>query len=78
MQLYHKSMYITGKARTEFMRSILLEQAAKFLTTTHKSVKEIISASGFSNKAYFYREFQRRYCKTPGKYRGLEDSLVNK
>lgn len=78
MQLYRKLKQITGKTPTEFIRSIRLEHAAKLLKTTHKSVKEIMYSSGFSNKAYFYREFQKRYCKTPGEYRGIEDQQVNR
>lgn len=69
IQLYRKMKQITGKTPTEFIRSVRLTHAAKLLKTTHGSVKEIMYASGFSNKAYFYREFQKRYSQTPGEYR---------
>lgn len=72
MQLYRKVKQITGKTPTEFIRSVRLTHAAKQLKTTHKTVKEIIYSSGFSNKAYFYREFSKQYGKTPGDYRGTE------
>lgn len=77
IQLYRKLKQITGKTPTEFIRSVRLEHAARLLKTTHKTVKEIMYSSGFSNKAYFYREFQKKYCKTPGEYRGIENQKVN-
>lgn len=33
------------------------------------NVKEIMYSSGFSNKAYFYREFSKKYNKTPTEFR---------
>ncbi|HCC85754.1 MAG: Uncharacterized protein XD92_1055 [Proteiniphilum acetatigenes] len=78
IQLYRKLKQITGKTPTEFIRSVRLEHAARLLKTTHKTVKEIMYSSGFSNKAYFYREFQKKYNKTPGEYRGIENQKVTK
>lgn len=69
IQLYRKIKQITGKTPTEFIRSIRLKHAGKLLITTNKNVKEIMYSSGFSNKAYFYREFLKKYNKTPIEYR---------
>lgn len=69
IQLYRKIKEITKKTPTEFIRSIRLKHAAKLLRTTNKTVQEIIYASGFNNKTYFYREFLKQFNKTPKEYR---------
>jgi len=69
MQLYRKIKEVTGMTPTEYIRSIRLNHAEKLLKTTNKTVQEIMYQSGFNNKAYFYREFSKRYRLTPGEYR---------
>ena len=69
IQLYRKIKEITKKTPTEFIRSIRLKNAGKLLKTTNKTVQEVMYASGFNNKAYFYREFLKKYSKTPKEYR---------
>ncbi|MEA5128862.1 MAG: two-component regulator propeller domain-containing protein [Proteiniphilum sp.] len=69
IQLYRKIKEITKKTPTEFIRSVRLKHAAKLLKTTNKTVQEVIYATGFNNKAYFYREFFKQYNKTPKEYR---------
>jgi AraC-like DNA-binding protein len=67
--LYRKIKQVTGNTPTELIRSIRLKHAGKLLKTTNMNVKEIMYSSGFSNKAYFYREFSKKYNKTPTEYR---------
>ncbi len=69
IQLYRKIKEITKKTPTEFIRSIRLKHAAKLLRTTNQTVQETMYASGFNNKTYFYREFFKKYTKTPKEYR---------
>ena len=69
MQLYRKIKEITGQTPTEYIRSIRLKLAEKLLKTTNKTVQEIMFSCGFNNKAYFYREFAKRYHLTPKEYR---------
>jgi signal transduction histidine kinase/CheY-like chemotaxis protein/AraC-like DNA-binding protein len=69
MQLYRKIKHLTGKTPVDLIRSYRLEQAEKMLITTRKTVKEIMFACGFGNKAYFYREFEKRFHRSPGEYR---------
>ncbi|NLA16199.1 MAG: response regulator [Bacteroidales bacterium] len=69
MQLYRKIREITDLTPTEYIRSIRLNHAQKLLKTTLKTVQEIMYQSGFNNKAYFYREFSKKYHLTPGEYR---------
>jgi YesN/AraC family two-component response regulator len=67
--LYRKLKDITGKTPGEFLRILRLEYAAKLLTKTKLTVSEIMYRSGFSNKSYFYREFQKIYETSPKEYR---------
>lgn len=69
MQLYRKMKEIIGQTPTEYIRSIRLKQAEKLLKSTNKTVQEIMYICGFNNKAYFYREFAKKYHLTPKEYR---------
>ena len=69
MQLYRKMKDIIGQTPTEYIRSIRLKQAEKLLKSTNKTVQEIMFNCGFNNKAYFYREFAKKYHLTPKEYR---------
>jgi signal transduction histidine kinase/ligand-binding sensor domain-containing protein/DNA-binding response OmpR family regulator len=69
MQLYRKIKELTEQTPTEFIRSLRLEQAEKLLKTTNHTVQEIMYGCGFNNKAYFYREFYKKYQYTPKEYR---------
>lgn len=69
MQLYRKMKEITGLTPTEFIRALRLKQSEKLLKTTNKTVQEIMYNCGFNNKAYFYREFAKKYHLTPKEYR---------
>jgi signal transduction histidine kinase/CheY-like chemotaxis protein/ligand-binding sensor domain-containing protein len=67
--LYRKLKELTGKTPGEFLRTIRLEHASKLLTKTKLTVSEIMYRSGFTNKSYFYREFQKLYGSSPKDYR---------
>jgi len=69
MQLYRKMKDLIGQTPTEYIRSIRLKQAEKLLKSTNKTVQEIMYNCGFNNKAYFYREFAKKYHLTPKEYR---------
>ncbi len=69
MQLYRKMKEIIGQTPTEYIRSIRLKQAEILLKSTNKTVQEIMYICGFNNKAYFYREFAKKYHLTPKEYR---------
>ena len=69
MQLYRKIKELLGQTPTEYIRSIRLKHAEKLLKTTSKTVLEIRYLCGVNNKAYFYREFAKKYHDTPNEYR---------
>jgi len=70
--LYRRLKEITGKTPGEFLRTLRLEYAAKLLTKTKLTVSEIMYRSGFTNKSYFYREFQKIYGTSPKEYRTMK------
>lgn len=69
IQLYRKMKEVIDQTPTEYIRSIRLKYAEKLLKTTNKTVQEIMYSCGFNNKTYFYREFAKKYQKTPKEYR---------
>ena len=71
-QLYRKLKELVGLSPVEFIRSIRLEHAAQQLKTTNLTVQEIMYASGFNNKSYFYREFGKKYGMSPREFRQSE------
>ena len=67
--LYRKIKDLSGVSPTIFIRNIRLEKAAHLLNTTNKTALEIMYLCGFNNRAYFYREFQKKYGMSPKKFR---------
>jgi AraC-like DNA-binding protein len=49
--------------------SYALERAAWLLVNTDITITEIVAELGFSNRSYFYTEFQKHYELTPRAYR---------
>ena len=75
---YRRLKEVLDKTPSEFIREIRLDYAAKLLRTTQITVSEIMFRAGFSNKSYFYREFQKQYNDSPKDYRnkaGTERNL---
>lgn len=70
--LYRKFKELTRKTPSEFIRTLRLEHASKLLRTTKLTVLETMYRSGFSNKSYFYREFQKQYGVSPRNYRNQQ------
>lgn len=72
--LYRKLKELTDKTPSEYVRTIRLEYASKYLKTTKLTVSEIMYKVGFSNRSYFNREFQKQYGLSPKDYRLNETS----
>ena len=60
---------ITGSPPARYLKSLRLQHAAKLLTTTFLSVKEIAKRAGCTDESHFLRDFKRMYGKTPTAYR---------
>ena len=69
MQLYLKIKELCDSSPSEFIRRVKLQHATKLLKSTNLTVQEIMYRSGFNNKSYFYREFQKEYNISPKEYK---------
>jgi AraC-like DNA-binding protein len=69
IQLYRKIRELCDVSPSEFIRREKLQNAAKLLKSTTLHVQEIMFQSGFNNKSYFFREFQKKYGVSPKEYR---------
>lgn len=59
----------TGMNLTDFSNSVSMRFVATMLLTTDLTVYEIAESLAFSNRRYFYKEFEKAYGTTPKKYR---------
>lgn len=59
----------SGKTLGQLAQEVCLEEAARQLLETDRSVSEIIHSLNYSNRSYFYRIFQEKYGMTPRQYR---------
>ena len=59
----------TGMNLTDFSNSVSMRHAASMLITTDRTIYEIADELAFSNRRYFYKEFEKAYGTTPKKYR---------
>ncbi|HKK63192.1 MAG TPA: helix-turn-helix domain-containing protein, partial [Bacteroidales bacterium] len=69
IQLYRKIKALTGQTVNQFIRSIRLKQAARFLSDQQLTVSEIAYKSGFSAPNHFASYFKEYFGKTPTEYR---------
>ena len=58
-----------GKNFKDLLIDIRMVEAANMLRTTNKKINRIIEDIGYSNEAYFYRQFKDKYNMTPFEYR---------
>ncbi|MBF0245553.1 MAG: helix-turn-helix transcriptional regulator, partial [Planctomycetes bacterium] len=68
---YHFSRlfrHATGSAPGEYLQKIRLNQAARSLTRSELSVKQIAHQSGFRDYNYFCRAFRQAYGQSPGAF----------
>ena len=67
--LNHIVQTFTGMNITQYALHHLLKRAAWLLVNTDHTITDIVSELGFSNRSYFYKEFQKHYDITPRAYR---------
>jgi signal transduction histidine kinase/DNA-binding response OmpR family regulator/ligand-binding sensor domain-containing protein len=67
-QLYRKIKQIFGFTPGDLIRTIRLKYAAELLRKNVLTVSEVCYKSGFNNRSYFYREFNKMYNITPKNY----------
>lgn len=54
---------------TSYLNNYRLTIAARLLTTTHNTILEIATQTGFENLSYFNRLFRKKYGTSPSQYR---------
>lgn len=69
--LSHIFKKITGYAPIEYLLSCRLSAAKNLLSSTDKSIKEIIDLCGFSDESNFSRTFREKVGMTPTKFRKI-------
>lgn len=67
-QLYRKTKQLFGLSPGDLIRTIRLKHAAELLRKNKLTVSEVCYLSGFNNRSYFYREFNKLYDLTPKNY----------
>lgn len=58
----------TGLSIHDFGMTICMEQAARELVHSAKSISDIAAELGFSNRTHFYRQFEKVYHTLPGEF----------
>jgi signal transduction histidine kinase/DNA-binding response OmpR family regulator/ligand-binding sensor domain-containing protein len=53
----------------DFIRNQRLEYSAKLLSNTKLTIQEIMYNAGFTTRSYFYKEFMKRFNRSPNEYR---------
>jgi len=59
----------TGVSMGEWLSEQKLERAARLLTNSYMSVKEIAHTIGYEHASSFIRAFERRFTQPPARYR---------
>lgn len=68
-QFYRKLKEISGMSPSDLIKDYRMEKAARLLRNEDLSIQEVISDIGISSRAYFYKEFTRKFGVTPKVYR---------
>lgn len=66
--LFKKIKSISGLSTSEFIRTIRLKRAIKFLKSGRYSITEIVFMVGFSDPKYFRTCFKKQFGKNPNEY----------
>jgi transcriptional regulator GlxA family with amidase domain len=67
--LYRRLKEATGEAPKQFLDRLRVDAARMLLETTHRSIKQLASATGYADEGSFRRVFRRHSGMTPSEYR---------
>ena len=67
--LYNKTVSITGKTPSEFIRILRLKKSIKYLEQTQMTIAEVAFKVGFNSPKIFAHYFKEEYKMTPTDYR---------
>lgn len=68
-QLFRKLKALTGMSVTEYIRDYRLRKAHQLILEGAHSITEVIHATGFNSRSYFYNSFRQKYQLTPTELR---------
>ena len=74
-QFCRKLKEISGMTPSDLIKDYRMEKAARLLQNRDLSIQDVISDVGISSRAYFYKEFTRKFGVTPKVYR---ETYLNK
>jgi len=76
---YKKTLALTGKTPSEFIRFIRLKRAADLLEKSQQFVNEIAYQVGFNEPKYFRKYFKEEFGVTPNEYKnkGINIAVLN-
>lgn len=60
---------VMGMTFSDYVTSLRIDKARRYLLTTNKSITEIAFETGYSSASHFIQVFKRRFKKTPAKYK---------
>ena len=66
--LFKKLKSVSGLSTSEFIRTIRLKRAEKFLKSGEYTITEVIFMVGFSDPKYFRTCFKKQFGKIPSEY----------
>lgn len=64
-QLFRKLKSLTGMSASEFIRDFRLRKAYQLLNEDNLTVSEVIYATGFNSRSYFYNAFKKKFGVAP-------------
>lgn len=64
-QLFRKLKSLTGMSASEFIRDFRLRKAYQLLNEDQLTVSEVIHATGFNSRSYFYNAFKKKFGVAP-------------
>ena len=76
--LYRKMKTLQLPPPIDFIRQHRIKHAAHLLATTSITIQEVLLRTGFNNRSYFYKEFDKAYGMTPKAYRLQEQNNLKK
>jgi YesN/AraC family two-component response regulator len=74
--LHNKTRSVLGTTPHGLINQKRIKEASHLLNTTNLSVSEIINATGFTSRTYFYEQFHKAFGCSPSEYRQKRNAVV--
>lgn len=74
--LHNKTRSVLGTTPHGLINQQRIKKASLLLNTTNLSVSEIINATGFTSRTYFYEQFHKAFGCSPSEFRQKRNAVV--